>query len=74
MRVLCTQSRRVGDDSYEAGGEYEVSPGRAASYPAYFRALGEPEPAPKPDRVGTKKGLPSRKQGRDVNLDGTPVG
>lgn len=49
MRVQCIQSRRVADDVYEAGVEYEMDEARAVKYHDYFRPVATPPAPPEPD-------------------------
>ena len=45
-KYLCTASRRIADDIYDAGEAYQISDELAARYRGYFDAIkGEPEPA-----------------------------
>lgn len=39
VRVRCTESRLVADDSYHAGEEYEITRERAERYAAYFEVI-----------------------------------
>lgn len=70
MRVFCKVSRRVADDEYVAGQDYEMEDSRAARYADYFDPLFPLEPQPRKQR--TVKGWRNR-SGAAVKLDGTPA-
>ena len=53
VKVRCTDGRQVGDDVYNATGEYTMDETRAKKYPNHFEIIGKV--APKKRKAASNK-------------------
>ncbi len=55
MKVKCIISRRIADDDYQLGQEYNVTKERIEKYPSSFQVLEEEKPKQSAKKTQTKR-------------------